>query len=385
MSSIYISKLDECTTENTLISHFSKYGFINDIQLSKLPDGRCKGYAKIMTKDASAYRVILNSEHVINGIKVKVEPFIEGEAEILAKDIQMVKRRVCVFGVPKNFDDKKFRAVFDYELGDVENAYVRRNKAKKFNYGFVTFNTEETALKALAMKVVRIRPGKKASRRSGDVCPTMQIKEFKSKGLMRRRKKIEGRDSGKLYFNNNYLNFYGGPLMQAMLNMASHNPHPAKARGGATIYPNNQVLAKNLPPSSTLLGKELNRPDIFMNPERLKDYVRSILDQNPQIKKLDQNEVRSLELFYFNKRAASGKKHTTYNYDSIATRFARRIDKNHYPENLVLRSAGQAPSRSEQTGSRNPNVFRYFESNLKGFQNFQDSWGKQQRLGDPRF
>lgn len=330
MSSIYVSKLDECTTESTLSDHFSKYGFINNIQLSKLPNGSCKGYAKITTKDVTAYRMILSSEHIINNVKVKVEPFIEGEAQIVAKDREMVKRRVCVFGVPKNFNDFKFRKVFEKHLGDVENAYVRSNKEKKFNYGFVTFNTEEGANRALDLKIIPLRENELDE--ESQIFATLQIKEFKSKGLIRRQKKLENTKK-RVYFNNNYLKVYGENLIS---DMYKPDRGSQEQQGQIVFERNNEVYYqknKMNTPINEGTGTQGDKK-LFFEPERLKIYIKKILEMNPQIKKLEQNQVVMLELFFFNKRFRHYKRRTIYNYDCLATRFSKRVNENHTYGNL---------------------------------------------------
>lgn len=347
MKSIYVSKLDECTTESMLASHFSKYGFINEIQLSKLPTGKCKGYAKITTKDVSAFRIILNSEHVINNVKIRVEPFIEGEAEILEKDREMVQRRVCVFGVPKNFNDHTFRKVFDEVFGDVENAYVRRNGNKKFNYGFVTFNTKEMAQKALKVERVPIQSSQ---------ARFMQIKEFRSKGLKRRQKKMEETKQKQLCFNKNFVNVFGEQLISTMFNFTNQNQ--ADYNNQCYGYQSGQFqqgsghqnrFLKRLERYSINSGKK-TVSNAFMNPEALKKYIGRILQSNSHINDISHNQIEMLELFYFNNIERGKKNRKVLNYDSIARRFSKVVDWNHHSDNLVLKPKTRNGSTGDTQG-----------------------------------
>lgn len=305
MKSLYVSRLSESTSEEELRGYFSQFGPISDLQLGKFLDGRCKGYAKLTVKDDHTYHRVLNFNHLIENKIAKIEPFIKKDEAVLDKDLQVVQRRVCVFGVPKNFNNKKFKKVFSDFFGHVENAYVRSNKTKSFNYGFVTFDSKEMVIDALRIKYLEVEgsnPGQKVQ---------MEIKKFLSKGLKKRQKKLEkGRLLGEKD-TKNYLRFY--------------------AKEGRDVKSKMELKTE------TNLSVP-NSFSCFMEKEMLDEYLGNIIKNNEQIDVIPLNLIKTLELFYFNSvdSQQKNKRNTTYNYRSIACRFSKRIEKNHGEGNLVM-------------------------------------------------
>lgn len=327
MKSIFVSKLDESVTESTIMNHFSKYGFINKIELSKLPGGLCKGYAKISTNDPFAHKLILSSQHVLDGKRVKVEPFIQEDIDILSKDKDTVERRVCVYGVPKNYNSRKFREVFETNFGEVENAYVRKNSANKFNYGFVTFVKKETADHAISVKYVKLKKNK------------LEVRRFKPKGIKINKKAKTATNDEKICFDLKNFEIYGDRILQQIF---------TKIGGQDTPSGNSSWERKEKKASLTTIPR-------FMPEKYLKIYLKRILEKNPQIKFLTKEDIPALELFHHNTVDRSKLKKTVYNYDSIASRFSNRIEKNHYESNLVLnpirRNRHRLESRNTHVGS----------------------------------
>lgn len=318
MNNIFVSKLEEYTTESTLVSHFSTYGYINEIELSTLPSGKCKGYAKLTTFDPHVYRFILSTDHFINGKKIKVEPFFKKNAELAEKDKDTINRRVCVFGVPKNFNSRRLREAFIANFGEnIENGYVRKNNSNKFNYGFITFLDVETATKALKQKFIEF--GQNEGR--------LEIRKFKSKGVGSTKNKKKKKS--KIYFNTNYLKIYGDGLLNKIFEEKQdiHQKEQNRSQRGQvrSNHHKNRVVGPDIPK--------------FMPREYLKIYLKKILERNPHINKLSRDEIPTLELFYYNYSEKNRFRKTTYNYDSISARFAKRIQKNHSVENLLFRKS----------------------------------------------
>lgn len=340
MSSIYVSNLDENVTEAQLSTHFSKFGFITECKMGKLEDGRCKGYAKLTTNDASALRIILNTDHIFASRKARVERYIQEQDRAHQKDLEIVQRRICVLGVPKGLKDPEFKQVFSY-FGDVENGYIRENKHRKKNHGFVTFVQKSSAEKALLRKYLDIEGWGR-----------VQIREFRSKALIKRQKREQAKKHPTPQVSPR--DFAGRSEREDI-----HRPFiPVQNQGGFTnrfelpIRYNSSSFDSNFTDDSIGSSGYRKRASIvsnkprfedsytyqFMNSTKLKKYIEKIIEENPLIEKIQNNQKKMLELFYFNKknRYESEETGALYNYDCVARRFAKRVYRNHYRSNLRL-------------------------------------------------
>lgn len=272
MKNLYISNLNETTNEKILRNYFEKFGPIYRIQLYTLPSGNCKGYAKIAIESEPIYNKILDTPlHQINGMRISVEPYIELDSEAFDKDIDVVSRRICVFGIPKDFGNTQFRKLFEKEYGKLDSAYVRVNEKKYFNYGFVTFNSKEQANAALERKRIYLDDEENDGR-------YLDLKEFIPKGISKKRENI---------------------------------------------------VEENI-------GTNGERLLSYMPEEKMKSYLKAIVDNNPNIINLNRSQVEYLELFYQKNEDEYQKKKrgTAYNYVSIASRFVSKIERNEGLSNL---------------------------------------------------
>jgi len=169
----YLSNLSESTKENQIRFHFKKFGKVSELKLARLADGRCKGHGKlslVFPEESSALgqkkmmKNFLNFDHKIEDRKVRIERFIQEKNALSFKDIDIVKRRICILNIPeKDISDEKLRSIFEYFFGDIYGAYVRKSKKKKLikkalkegevdcfaHHGFVTFKEESSVELAL--------------------------------------------------------------------------------------------------------------------------------------------------------------------------------------------------------------------------------------------
>lgn len=344
MSSIYVSNLEENISESQLLSHFSKFGFLIECKMGKMEDGKCKGYAKLTTKDAEAYRLILNTEHIFNGRRARVEPFIKEQGQALLKDKDIIERRVCVLGVPKGLKDAEFKIAFG-KFGEVGNAYIRENKNRKKNHGFVTFVEKVAAEQALESQYLVIEGWGR-----------VQIREFRSKALQKKQKReqivqypqntqvnhkkqpflqqrqIPFFNQNMHYNNRNFEQYHQFPncRVSSPQHSAESNFTDDSSLGSQGYRKNTSALSNNTPKFEESYNYS------FMNEKHLKIYLKKILENNPQIAEIEEKQVQQLELFYYNKkdRFEAGNRKTSYNYESIVDRFALRVYRNHNPENI---------------------------------------------------
>lgn len=330
MKSIYLSKLDESTTETMLQEHFSKFGNIDHIQMMKFPDGKCKGYGKIYTSEIRTYQDILRGEHIFNGISAKVEPFIENEQAAFEKDLDIVERRICVMGIPKLYNDTKFEDLFQRVIGDVEKAYVREKRKSTLNYGFVTFKSKETAKKALDMKIIDL---KKVDGCNGFI----QIKEFTSKGK-ERRESLEKTE--KLFvktISDNFIAMQNNNFLQAMLLMMNqggfqeNQPYPSQKT--PDLFNQIKPQPQYFPIEAIIPDQMYNQQNDFLDSVRFKKYIEKIIEENPKIKKIESEKFKMLELFYFNQFVDERK----YRLKNIANEMSELVEENQMGGNILIR------------------------------------------------
>lgn len=307
MKGILIKNISEETSQKVLITYFSQFGKIKKVTVKRLSPNYI--YAEVFVLDKYSYDLILNTEHYIQKRKVKVLPFTDEEFSLMMKDWEITQRRVCVFGIPKTYNNKKFKQIFIERFGSIENAYVRKNRSKEYNYGFVTFPNKELARYALKLKFLSFYD------QEDQLDIFMEIREFNSKGVS-----SKGKNKGKevddeiVYLEEKKL-----------------------------IYPKNneffdRIFNERSPYDSTknTINKKskINFPS-SIPPKYLKDYLYNILKRNHQIKGFTKNDILSLELFFYNYTYKNGSFiKNFYNYDSVAFRFSKKIEGNHYQENL---------------------------------------------------
>ena len=390
MGSIYISHLDESINEKVLIDHFSQYGYISNCQLQKLPDGRCKGHGKLVTKDTHAYRTILGQSHFFNGKKAKLEPYLKNPGAIFKKEREIAKKRICVMNIPKFVNDRQLGCLFE-RFGSVNNAYIRIDNKRSKNHGFVTFNGEAAASAALeehflvlgGKHKLQIRPfksraaGKGRSRkadrtgasRTGRGETTVCLNRSRVSGKNRKFEQFKSTSNSNFGSSSDYED----SEKTASRGRPEERHQPCYNRYGDLRSQNLPSLRESEDGSFGMRTTPEPRNQAIWRPERLRSppqlieededpyrraCIKNILHENPQIQKIDERNSRFLELFYFNEKERTAKTHPRtggkrslksrlcYNYDSIAKRFYKRIDGNHHSENVVLEKApNQAPTQ----------------------------------------
>lgn len=161
MNKIFVSNLDEKTQEASLIQYFSQFGNIIECYVSKFPDGKCKGFAKVQLSDKEALKKVLSMNHYMDGRNIRVEQFIKNVKDKKKKERELNSRKICVLAIPLHLKDQDLTNIFKM-YGPVDGAYIRKSGGgTKNNHGFVTFKHPRVAQEVKELKFVEIFGGYK--------------------------------------------------------------------------------------------------------------------------------------------------------------------------------------------------------------------------------
>lgn len=302
LKKLLVSDLSEDISQNKLAEYFSQYPGFYDIKIKTFSQSYKYGELTVLD-DYTTKTLIKHSPHLIEGMEIRVIPFTEEYFSELIEDWGITKKRICVFGIPKTYKNKKFKDIFYQEFGPIESAYVRQNKSKNFNFGFVAFRDEETVERALKQRFLNYFDQEER------VNVSMEMKEFTPKGVDKRKKK-KMKNNQKIYLLNNKLQYN-------------------KCEFFDLIFQEEARMSQK----SQFQNKKIKEFPFTIPLEFFKIYITNILINNLKIKGLTQDDVRSLELFYFNQKGAV-KNESPFNSQSVALRFAKKVSINHKSKNI---------------------------------------------------
>lgn len=259
----------------------------------------------------------------------------------------MTERKICVFNIPKNYKSRKFKKIFIKQFGDVENAYIRKNRSREFNYGFVTFYHRETAEKVLEMGTVLFND-KNLKEIVEFTIQKFEIYQQNYDEELEYIKKNENFDNysyeeqdknDNLEMNKEStenIGNYKNELQEQ--NMFGLN---AQLFNGFESF--KKVKIKNM------TSKNINQENDyriesyreleesiyltkfrFMNPKKLKKYLKRILEKNPKIQNFTEENIARLELFFYN----SKKFRTPFTRIFKGKILSKKISRNHGYHNL---------------------------------------------------
>lgn len=150
---VYIGSIDPSISieqiETYLLSHKLKVTFP-----SKKKFSRSKNYIKVKVTDEQTFNFLTKdkTEHKIGGFVVTTEEFLTGEQK-LEKDIKEARKKIYVGNLPPSATNESLKNFFN-TFGKVKTAYINNGVKRPegaFNFGFVTFEEEETALKMIEL------------------------------------------------------------------------------------------------------------------------------------------------------------------------------------------------------------------------------------------
>eukprot|EP00450_Noctiluca_scintillans_P008465 CAMPEP_0194510694 /NCGR_PEP_ID=MMETSP0253-20130528/42105_1 /TAXON_ID=2966 /ORGANISM="Noctiluca scintillans" /LENGTH=305 /DNA_ID=CAMNT_0039353955 /DNA_START=10 /DNA_END=925 /DNA_ORIENTATION=+ len=147
---LYIGGLSVETSNETLSSHFRKYGELADciVMLDK-PSNRSRGFGFVTFKDASSMHAALGTSNVIDGRDVSVKKAVRDVPQNLAHSSQggvYNVKKVFVGGLPSTCDFEKLTGYFS-RYGHIEDAVVMMDSQTQRHrgFGYVTF-TDSSAV-----------------------------------------------------------------------------------------------------------------------------------------------------------------------------------------------------------------------------------------------
>lgn len=140
---IYVSNINQHITEKDLVDHFGSYGEVIRCHLSKYPNKKNKGFAKLAFADKSTLERILQERHVIKERELKVKVF---ESNRWTYN----KRKVNLGEIPDIFDKEKLTRTFS-KYGEIEDVGLERNGS-----GYVLFKEVESARKVTLYRFFKV-------------------------------------------------------------------------------------------------------------------------------------------------------------------------------------------------------------------------------------
>ncbi|KAI5563692.1 hypothetical protein BDE02_14G008000, partial [Populus trichocarpa] len=200
---LFVGGIPRGTSEDTLRDHFSKYGVVSHLlvakdQITKLP----RGFAFVVFSEAASAARALQDSHVICGRTVEVKKAIpktekhqehrqrhpHGNQETASNGSGMNSdnstgnvnyyrtKKIFVGGLSSSLTDEQFRNYFE-KFGRTVDAIVMQDSSNKpRSFGFVTFDSEESAAKVMRNsfhelngKTVEVKKAVPKDRVNGDI------------------------------------------------------------------------------------------------------------------------------------------------------------------------------------------------------------------------
>ncbi|XP_065129133.2 heterogeneous nuclear ribonucleoprotein A0, like [Paramisgurnus dabryanus] len=151
---LFVGGLNVQTTDDGLRNHFEQYGVLTDcvvVMNQQLQRSRCFGfvtYSSVEEADAA----IAARPHVVDGNTVDLKRAVAREDAVRPEALAKVKK-IFVGGLKDDIEEEHLSDYFS-QFGAVEKAQVLTDKdtGKKRGFGFVFFDDNDSADKAVLMK-----------------------------------------------------------------------------------------------------------------------------------------------------------------------------------------------------------------------------------------
>lgn len=160
---MFIGGLNWDTTEDGLVSYFSKYGEIADYTIMKDPNtGRSRGFGFLTFRDPRAVDEVIRKDHILDGKLIDPK-------RAIAREEQDKVGKIFVGGIDPLVNEKDFNDFFS-QFGRIIDAQLMIDKdtGRSRGFGFITFDTPDAVdrvcvnkyltLKGKAMEVKRAEP-----------------------------------------------------------------------------------------------------------------------------------------------------------------------------------------------------------------------------------
>ena len=135
-------------------SHFEKFGPVQDcILMVDRISGRSRCFGFITMQDPDSLDLILAQEQIMDGKRVdckRAVPRDQNAAQVPPMAQSYKTKKMFVGGLPPDVTDEMFRNFFE-QFGEVEDSVVMldRDTGRPRGFGFITFQSEDTADKVL--------------------------------------------------------------------------------------------------------------------------------------------------------------------------------------------------------------------------------------------
>lgn len=332
MKSLKITNLPEEIEESSLLPQLSQLGNIKKIKLCTFQNGNQTGEANITMYSLLSYDEITRKTLTVQGKILKIEALNNYE------NPEIFERKICLFGIPKQYKSRKLKKIFQKTFGGVENAYIRKNRSREFNYGFVTFYDKKIARKALVKGTIEVKDTQLQKTIS------LEIRKFEVKEKRKKEedlsneecREINSSPGGSLLENitpgNQELGLaqnFNKWEMDDSINSENFQSMQRKIEKSPRLEGSNVVSSKKVIEDQELAFFSSFR---YLPPLKLKYYLDQILIHNPNIKKFSNRDIQELELFYHNQARLNKLKVRTLTGKKITS----RISRNHQPSNIRL-------------------------------------------------
>eukprot|EP01053_Blabericola_migrator_P004920 Blabericola_migrator_1__4919@NODE_2567_length_2597_cov_4_680632_g1605_i0_p1_GENE_NODE_2567_length_2597_cov_4_680632_g1605_i0NODE_2567_length_2597_cov_4_680632_g1605_i0_p1_ORF_typecomplete_len440_score63_00RRM_1/PF00076_22/6_3e14RRM_1/PF00076_22/3_4e18RRM_7/PF16367_5/0_04RRM_7/PF16367_5/1_3e05Nup35_RRM_2/PF14605_6/0_88Nup35_RRM_2/PF14605_6/0_0039RRM_5/PF13893_6/0_7RRM_5/PF13893_6/0_0099RRM_occluded/PF16842_5/8e02RRM_occluded/PF16842_5/0_0019PHM7_cyt/PF14703_6/1_1e03PHM7_cyt/PF14703_6/11PHM7_cyt/P len=151
---IMVRNIHYNTTDAGFIAHFAQFGPLEDAAIVREKFGRSKGFGFVTFKNIESMHKCINSPLHLDGrklfVKVAADPFSEFLSDGAPIQGRMTRRKIFVRNLPPNCNVEELREAFS-QYGPIEDcAVVSDGRGRTKGFAFITFVTQEGAVKASA-------------------------------------------------------------------------------------------------------------------------------------------------------------------------------------------------------------------------------------------
>lgn len=201
---VFVGCIPGDAEESKLVNFFKSQGNVEHVKLKYKTQLVNAGYCIVSCGDEATYQRLLNEDIIFQRRKLECRPFMEhSQLQKFRKTYN--QRRVYVYNISSRTSDRDIKALFEHNVGPVENAYCIRKLRKRKGqiFGYVLFKTLEDSEKAVKLGQLNLR---------GQM---IKIKKF-----IDREEQIKGRPSGG---RPHQLNYKPGMKDQRFMPATAHN------------------------------------------------------------------------------------------------------------------------------------------------------------------
>lgn len=144
---IYIGSLPAKTSAKELTSYFKMLVKVLDLKRIKNKGRKSPGYAILKVSSQRDFDKLMSTEHFINGSRLTLKPYLT-PSERLELEKSLIRKRVYVKNLPDYAPVDGLKHAFSI-FGDINSVVIKKKQLTDATYGFVTFETESSAVRCL--------------------------------------------------------------------------------------------------------------------------------------------------------------------------------------------------------------------------------------------